>query len=123
MWSTNDTRHVYATDGFISIYAEDTQTNYALDTLFLLKGEEYTLTFTANEISGYYGTGPDDLDLQVYTAAGDLETNSYSTDGDYTETFTPDDRVVYIKFSITSSANVGNKWLLYNLKLVTSVVR
>jgi hypothetical protein len=123
MWSTNDNQHVYATDGFVSIYAEDNATSYAMDTLFLLKSEEYTLSFTLNEISGYYGTGPDDLDLLVYTSGGDLVDESYSTDGNYTETFTPDDRVVYIKFYIDSSANVGNKWLLYNLRLVTAIVR
>ena len=79
MWSTNDNRNVYATDGFISIYAEHNNTSYALDTLFLLKDEDYTLTFTLDEISGYYGTGPDDCDLRIYSSAGTIATASYSS--------------------------------------------
>jgi hypothetical protein len=123
-WSTNDHVNVYATDGWLSIYVHGGgNINYARDTLFVLKDEDYVLSFKCYEVSGYYGTGPDDLCVEIYTSGTDLEDDCYSSGGSYSLSFTPDDRVLYVKFSIEASGANGNKWLVYDIDLRTTITR
>ena len=123
-WSTSDHRKAYATDGFLTIFSEDGETVYGLDTVFLLKGESYTLTFTIRRVSGYHGTGPSDLDVLVYSSSTpSISSNSYNTDGTYSLTFTPDEKVTKVKFGITSTAGTGTKWLVWDTKCIATITR
>jgi hypothetical protein len=126
-WSTSDHLKAYATDGFLSIYSEDGATEYGLDTLFLLKGESYTLTFTLRKVEGYYGPGPDDLDLTIYSSSGTISSASYSigiaAGSVYTRTFTPNQNITYIKFGITSSAGDASRWFVWDVSCRTTITR
>ena len=123
-WSTSDHKKAYATDGFLSIYAENGETVYGLDTVFLLKGESYTVTFTTRKVAGYHGTGPSDLYLTVYSSSSpSLFSANYNADGTYSGTFTPDEKVTYVKFHIISTVGTGTKWLVWDTSCAATITR
>ena len=123
-WSTSNHRMAYISDGYLTVYAEDGGTSFGLDTILLLKAEDYILTFDCRAVTGYHGATGDDLDVSVYSSSGGL--SSMSTNAGVTAaslSFTTDSNTTYIKFATTAGGGAGSKWLVWNVTCRTTLVR